>query len=255
MLLLTGGVASAEPIRPGGTRWSGVDFLYGTINTSSERLDLFGLTLEGGMHTDTRFGYVLRLPILHSRGDFAPTVLGNLTAGTNAVILRHDGSFITRWWLTGDVSFPTAGSSGQGLTTSSAHAVLWIPDPGLYAPDTWTFRGGTHLTLDNRRWRAGISVDTQFLIGDDNTDVRVVGAVDGEVSLWRALGAYASVITSVELSANNGDEDMLTATQVGVIIHTAELSRLRLYAYVPVDSSYRNELEARGLVMSFTTTF
>ncbi len=244
----------------------GIDFRYGNINinnplidflTGGDDISLIGLDVYA--HTEIQPGLRVggRIPVAHGRfNEDSETSLGNLS-----LELFYDLRANSR--LKTSVSFPTADDEGQGASVASTFATFWIPDPGLYAPNTTTFR-----LMYNHRWslrpntaqKNGIAFEVgagiQFLSIDGGEDrLRVPLQLTGSFGLsgqTEAIGRFGTYWIS---GADDGEDDFLSVLEAGLRIGNVGRGQLELLVYLPADETYRDQFEAWGLVVSFLSRF
>ena len=240
----------------------GIDFRYGNININNPLIDfLIGdddislIGLDVYAHTEISPGLRIggRIPIAHGRFDGdSETTLGNLS-----LELFYD--LRANSWLETGVSFPTADDEGRSASVASTFATFWIPDPGLYAPDTTTFR-----LMYNHRWnlrpstarKNGIAFEVaagvQFLSVDGAEDrLRVPLQLTGSIGLsgqTEAVGRFGTYWIS---GADDGEDDFLNVLEAGLRIGNIGRGQLELLLYLPADETYRDQFEAWGITLGF----
>ncbi len=244
----------------------GIDFRYGNININNPLIDFLtggdDLTLIGldvYAHTEISPGLRIggRIPIAHGRfNEDSETTLGNLSLEL-FYDLRSNASLET------SVSFPTAEDDGDGASVASTFATFWIPDPGLYAPNTTTFR-----LMYNHRWslrpgtaqKNGIALHVgagiQFLSVDGGEDrLRVPLQLTGSIGLsgqTEAIGRFGTYWIS---GAEDGEDDFLHVLEAGLRIGNVGRGQLELLVYLPTDETYRDQFEAWGITVGFLSGF
>ncbi len=249
---------------------AGVDFRYGNLNINNplfaflvgdDDISLIGLDLYA--NTEVTRGLTLggRLPIAHARfDDDAQTTLGNLTLEMQ---YQLRAALHTRSWLETSLSIATADDDGEGAAVAGAFATFWIPDPGLYLPNTNTFRlmyRHQWFLQRNSHANRGFSLDMgagmQFLSIDGAEDrFRVPLHVTGRLGLSAQAEALARFSTYWTSGADDGEDDFLHTLEAGIRLAGVGRGSLELLAYLPLDDTYRDVLDVWGITVGFRSAF
>ena len=249
---------------------AGVDFRYGSININNplfaflagdDDISLIGIDLYANTEVAAGLSIGARLPIAHARfDDDGQTTLGNLTFEMQYRLGRqlHSRSSIDT-----SLSIATADDDGEGGQVAAAMGAFWIPDPGLYLPNTntvrvmyrheWNVRRNSHATR-------GVSVDfgagAHFLLRDGAEDrFRVPLTIAGRLGLSAQAEAMARFGTYWTSGAESGEDDFLHILEAGLRLTGVGRGSAEILAYLPLDEAYRDTLEAWGITIGFRSGF
>jgi hypothetical protein len=265
---ILGWVAPADAVADRGQ--AGVDFRYGNININNpffaflvgdDDISLIGIDLYANTEVAQGLSIGARLPIAHARfDDDAQTTLGNLTFEMQ---YRLSGTLHARSWLETSFSLATADDDGEGGQVAGAMAAFWIPDPGLYLPNTntlrvvyrheWNLRRNSHA---NRGLAIDFGAGAHFLILDDAEDrFRVPVQVTGRLGLSAQAEAIARFSTYWTSGAEDGEDDFLHVLEAGLRLSGVGRGNMEILAYLPLDDTYRDTFEAWGITIGFRSGF
>lgn len=237
----------------------GVDFRYGNVNVNNPLLaflfgdddaTLLGLDVHGRFRVADALWVGARLPIAHMRwNEDGNTTLGNLTALLSYRLLHtHD----SHAWIDTSLSLPTADDDGTGALVGSAFALFWIPEPGLYLPNTTTFSAAYRHSLQRDGNGVEFSGGLQFLAIDGADDrLRVPLRVGGHVGLGPSAQAVGRFTTVWLPGADDGDDDFLHIVEAGIRVGETPRSQFEMLLYYPLDDLYRDTLETFGVTLGF----
>ncbi|MCP4445913.1 MAG: hypothetical protein GY811_11295 [Myxococcales bacterium] len=252
----------------GGT--AGVDLRYGSININNpffaflvgdDDISLIGIDIYANKELSSGLTLGGRLPIAHARfDDDAQTTLGNLT-----IELRYKlrSALHSRSWLDSSFSIATADDDGEGAQVAAAFGAFWIPDPGLYLPNTntarliynqqWNLQRNAHA---NRGLSLGVAAGAQFLSIDGAEDrFRIPLIIGAHLGLSAKAQALARLSTYWTSGADDGEDDFLHLLEVGLKLAGVGQGSLEILAYLPLDERYRDTFEVWGLTFGFRTRF
>lgn len=270
-LAVVAAIATTGPMEAKAERGhAGVEFRYGSININNPLFaflvgddDISLIALELYANTEVAPGFTLggRLPLAHARfDDDAQTSLGNLT-----LELRYElrNALRARSWIESGISVGTADDDGEGAQVALAHGIFWIPDPGLYLPNTNTFRfmyrhewSLRPSTQAKRGLAVNVGAGAHFLSIDDAEDrLRVPIQVTGLLGLSaqaEVMGRFGTYWTS---GAEDDEDSFLHTLEAGLRLAGVGQGELEILVYVPLDDTYRDLLEAWGISVGFRSGF
>jgi hypothetical protein len=249
---------------------AGVDFRYGNLNINNplfaflvgdDDISLIGIDLYANTEVAQGLTVGARIPIAHARfDDDSQTTLGNLTFEMR---YQLSAELRTRSWLETSLSIATADDDGDGALVAGAMATFWIPDPGMYLPDTNTVR-----LMYRHHWNArrssqasrGLAVEfgagAHFLLRDDAEDrFRIPVSVTGKLGLSAQAHALARFGTYWTSGAEDGEDDFLHVLEAGLGLTGVGRGSMDILVYLPLDDTYRDTLEAWGLTIGFRSGF
>jgi hypothetical protein len=245
------GIAGAD--EPTESR-AGGELVYGNFDVPI----LGGGTLIGlDVHADYLLapGFTVggHIPIAHA--DFlndTGTSLGNLTADLAYSTSRR---YHSRGWIEGALSIATADNDGDGGAAATQFGIFWLPDQGRYLPNTTTVQGSYHHAFGTREQMLELSAGVQFLSIDNDDDRLIIPLViGGRVALGTRAAGVASLSNMWHADASDNEEELFHVLQAGIELSQLGAGRGHILLYLPLDDSYRNDLDVWGLIVGFDAT-
>ena len=254
-LAIAPSVAQAEPTGPS----VGLDFLYGRTNNTlaafiggGNDITLIGMALHGHLSVTSDLLIGGRIPLAHAQlNDDSASSIGNLTFELNYRLTQRARS---QSWLDSSLSLATADDDGDGAIAALSFADFWMPDPGLYAPNTSTVRLMYRHALGDPALGAEFQAGFQYLAIDGPDDLmRVPLRIGGHVELGDTVAAIGRFSTYWQVNAEDGDDSFLHMLEAGLNLRRVGRGKLDIILYYPLDDLYREDLEAWGLQLGFSS--
>lgn len=218
----------------------------GTALTIGGHADATLVGMEGTVRwpLGERWALGARLPLVFARSSMANDLaLGNLTFSATVILnaeAQRQDTYLSALALS--ISAPTAGiTDDDGINGAARFAAFYVPDPGLYRPDTTTVRVYYSLRSQGHSYFGQLEVGLQQLIIediDDQTRLRLGMAVGVNVSSNIVLVAELSNVSDILDDANG--EDFWHTLDVGMRANTGT-GHVGLRVYLPLDRSSRDQ--------------
>lgn len=224
----------------------GAELLYGQTDTGPQTDTLIGLVLQGDFLLTPGFALGGRLPVAHSRNDADDsTALGNLTIDLAYHLSFHGQG---KSWLEGSFYLPTASASGDSGVTSSIFGGFWVPEPGLYLPDTTTLRALYNYRLGSWEQHLHVAAGADYRAVEDGDDRVVVPLVlGGRIALGSRAAALARFRTHWNLDAEDTVDDFHHTLRFGAELSQLGRGALTMLFYLPLDE----EVDGWGLTFGY----
>jgi hypothetical protein len=213
----------------------GGEVLYGQVDTGMNHT-LIGLLMRAKFLLTPGFTLGGRIPVAHSRSDVEDgTALGNLTLDMAYHLSFHRNG---KSWLEANLYFPTASDSGDGGDTATLFANYWVPEMGLYQPDTTAVRVlyNFQLGANDQYLHVAAGAEYQF-ISDFDDQVILPFVLGGRVALGNRAAALARFRTHWVLDAPDTRDSFLHTLQLGLELSRLGRGALTTLFYLPLDSS------------------
>lgn len=195
-----------------------------------------------------RLGFAATLPIAYASGDLADgTSLGNLTFETSYLLTVESAANQRRFAaFRASLSLPTASDGGNASEAALAHAIFYVPDPGLFLPDTTTLRlsGDYRIEWARAFFQANLGLDVLVISEADDVPYIRLGLAGGFTASER-IALVAELTNMSDVLDDSGGEDYLHTLDLGLNIGLPR-GHLALRLYFPLDDS-RRDLDIFGV--------
>lgn len=247
--------AAASP-SPAGQPSAGVDLMYGSMKfpvplLGAQDATLIGITVHGMFEVSPGLQLGGRIPIAHAQfSDDSGTGLGNLTLDMRYALASSAQS---NSWIDTSLSLATAADSDEPGTAALVHTIFWVPDQGLFAPNTTTFRAQYKHHLGTATQGIELGAGLQYLsVKDGDNSVRLPFLIGGHVDLGQRAAAVGRFLTLWLIDAEDNDENFVHTLEVGLQLKQVGSGQAELTFYMPLDESYRDTFSPWGIQLRFS---